>query len=148
MFFSPYFFTNLLTRKTTMHFYHYLTIFILSFPLSSLATTLITCPTTEDIKSNNLKGWLPLYIENEELASHQDVEKFKQSVIQFDVARWSNTYLENGHCFYLGSDNIVSHIIFAHDAWRPSVSQAWSWITPNALAECKSYNSNDCAFVL
>lgn len=105
------------------------------------------CPTVDDIKNHNFNGWIPLYIEGEELASEKDMQNFKQNLTDFVVARWDTTYLESGHCFYQGTDPILSKIIFAQDAWKPVQSGKWVWKNSNKIAECYSNNVNDCGFI-
>lgn len=122
-----------------------ITILLLSF--QALAKN-ISCPTIADIKAHSFQGWLPLYIENEELANARDVEKFQQSVVQFHFAHWKTDYLETGHCFYIGTDDIVKTIVFAHDAWRPVNNVNWSWIVTSKFAECHATEAGDCEFVL
>jgi hypothetical protein len=111
----------------------------------SVASTEI-CPSVEEIKNQNFNHWLPLYIEGEELASDNDVQNFKNHLTQFVVARWDRVYLENGHCFYAGTDPIISKIVFAQDAWRPVQGGKWSWKNPDKTAECYSNTVTDCAF--
>ncbi|HEX4044414.1 MAG TPA: hypothetical protein VHZ76_01945 [Gammaproteobacteria bacterium] len=106
-----------------------------------------TCPTVEEIKNHRFHGWLPLYKSNEELATSKDVVQFKEHVTAFQSAQWNRAYLENGHCFYQGTENIVNTIIFAKDAWRPAETAHWSWVTPNIMAECYSQQVTDCGFM-
>ncbi len=105
------------------------------------------CPTVNEIKNNQFHYWLPLYIENEELASQADVKKFKDNVSAFVVARWASIYLENGHCFYEGTDSILNKIVFAQDAWKPLKNEKWVWTTKDRMAECYSNNVQDCGFI-
>lgn len=110
------------------------------------ASQIIHCPSVDEIKNGSFTYWLPLYIEGEELASKSDVNKFREHVERFSVARWHNHYLEYGHCFYQGSDPIVEKITFAHDAWRPTNASVWIWRMPT-LAECFAGNAKDCEFI-
>lgn len=114
---------------------------------SAVANNAIICPTVEEIKKGNLGIWLPLYQDNEELASSSDTLLFESHVEKFDVARWSYDYAESGHCFYKGSDPILKQIVLAQDAWRPLENQYWTWIKPNKFAECHSDNASDCGFI-
>lgn len=120
-------------------------IFLLLLYHASMASV-IQCPRIDDIKNGHFYGWLPEYKNNEELASAKDVDNFKQHVRQFTVARWGKAYLENGHCFYQGTDPIVDTIVFAQDAWRPTDDAHWTWVEPQTLAECYSTNEQDCGF--
>ena len=129
-----------------MRFIKYFIILIL-ISIKAHATTTITCPTVEDIKNNQFNGWLPLYIDNEELASDVDTELFRKSVARFEAARWDSYYLEAAHCFYSGDNDITHQIILAHDAWRPTLSVDWSWVTLNVSSECKS-GAESCAYIL
>lgn len=104
-----------------------------------------TCPSIEEIKSGHFNGWLPLYIHNEELASFQDVNNFKNNVTNFLIAKWSTYYLEYGHCFYQGTNEAIDKIIFAKDAWRPGQNN-WLWQVANHLAECRGL-IDQCDFV-
>lgn len=107
----------------------------------------IICPSVSDIKHHSFNSWIPLYIEGEELASIQDIEHFKQQLSEFRVAKWDKDYLESAHCFYQGSDPILNKIVFAQDAWRPATNNFWSWIRPNAHAECQAMTVEDCPFI-
>lgn len=106
------------------------------------------CPSVEELQNQVWTDWQPLYINHEELASDADVQKFRSHVTQFTVAKWSTTYLENGHCFYQGTDPIVDHIVYAHDAWRPVSNGVWSWFVADRFAECRSSHVEDCPFIL
>ena len=130
-------------------FYGKLFILIASlfFTANIIAATPIVCPTVAEIKRNDFRGWLPLYIENEELASETDTEQFKSAVTTFSAARWHADYLENGHCFYQGTHPIIDKIVFAHDAWQPSHNVHWQWTLPNQFAECHSETINNCEFM-
>lgn len=104
----------------------------------------LTCPTVNDIQHNIFNTWLPLYIDNSELASLADIEKFKAHVKQFDLAAWDKSYLENAHCFYQGDDAVVSRITIAHDAFRPIESKSWHWVDPLRRAECTASAAYEC----
>lgn len=125
-----------------------LTIFsvIIAVPINSFAQNII-CPSVNEIKNHQFHQWIPLYIDNEELASDLDVAKFQSHVKQFLIARWNKDYLESGHCFYQGNDPILSKIVFAQDAWRPEQNIEWIWLKENALAECHTCHVEDCAFI-
>jgi len=111
----------------------------------------LTCPTVTEIKNKQFRTFLPLYIMGEELASTEDVERFKKNVGKFSAARWNRQYLEAAHCFYTsngnGTDPIVNQIVFAQNAWRPSPQPQWSWIIPNKNAECFSEQVSDCTLI-
>lgn len=113
----------------------------------SYAVHLATCPTVNEIKEGRFGYWLPLYIEGEEEASAEDVAQFRKNVLFFAVARWDNSYLENGHCFYYGTHPIIQRITFAQDAWRPEETPQWAWVKFNLLAECYSNEVSDCNFI-
>jgi hypothetical protein len=119
---------------------------ILFFTQSNLAYNEV-CPSVADIKNNRLTPWIPLYIDNEERAFNKDVQQFKKNVTDFIVARWDSSYLENGHCFYQGTDPIISKIILANDAWRPVQGEKWQWKIYDRIAECYSNNVQDCEFI-
>lgn len=124
-------------------------VFILSLCVYSaaIAEDNIACPSVEQIKQEELIPWLPLYKENEELAFDSDVNTFKEHVTVFDVARWVDSYLENAHCFYKGTDPIVERIVLAQDAWQPTDNAPWIWLIPHKFAECRSLSVNDCMFI-
>lgn len=124
-----------------------LCIAITNTPMAATALTTFVCPSVEEIKNHQFHYWLPLYIQNEEYASAADVAKFQQNVTEFVVARWNRVYLENGHCFYEGTDPILKTIIFAQDAWQPVQNEKWIWKDPKKLAECYSSNVKDCGFI-
>jgi hypothetical protein len=86
-----------------------------------------TCPTVDDIRQQAFGLWLPLYIDNGELASKIDVERFKKAVTKFVRAEWSPDYLEAGHCFYAGNDPIIDQITFASDTLTPKFSYYPPW---------------------
>ena len=122
-------------------------IFFTSFSCMAWATNTLTCPSVAEIQNQQFHEWLPLYIEGEELASTQDVNTFKQHITSFDVARWDRVYLENGHCFYKGTDPMLDKITFAHMAWRPVVNDQWYWTSPAKSAECRSPEVKNCGFI-
>lgn len=122
-------------------------IFFASFSCMASATNILTCPTAAEIKNGQFNYWLPLYKEGEELASDHDVNIFKQHITSFDVARWDHVYLENGHCFYKGTDPMLDKVIFAHMAWRPVVNDEWHWVSPAKSAECYSSDVKNCGFI-
>jgi hypothetical protein len=105
------------------------------------------CPSVDDIKNHNFHGWLPLYIENEELAMDNDVNTFAEGLTKFDTARFDTKYLEFAHCFYQGTDPMVSKIIFAKDAWKPMPSRYWRWSTEDRQAYCISGITVECGFI-
>ena len=117
------------------------------FAYSVQAETIFTCPTAADVKQGQLHHWLPLYIEGEELASHQAILAFEREVTDFQMARWSRNYLEYGHCFYVGTGTMTDKIVLAQDAWRPSSNAPWQWITSRVLAECRTSQPADCGFI-
>lgn len=128
-------------------------IFMLFFIFSQLAHAEVIdqCPSVDEIKTGKFKtfGWLPLYIDTEELASDADVAIFAKHLDTFEVARWKEDYLENGHCFYHGSDPMNDKITYIHDdTWQPKLPGKWNWVTPNKFAECYSQNPADCAFIM
>ena len=104
------------------------------------------CPDPAEIKNNSLYPWLPIYKENEELASDNDMKKFKEHIQKFAIARWDVKYLETAHCFYTGDDPIVDKIILAADAWRPLVSTNWNWLS-DKIAECRTLEERGCGFM-
>lgn len=114
--------------------------------LTAYASPIIFCPTIDEIKNEHYSPWLPLYIDREELASTNDVEKFKANVTSFSVAKWDKSYLENGHCFYKGNDPIMDKIIFAQDAWQPVTNSYWSWLDAKKLAACYA-ETQHCGFI-
>jgi hypothetical protein len=118
-------------------------IILLLFSVNVFSST-ITCPSVSDIQRSEFHHWLPLYIENEELASAADVTVFQSAVRMFDHATWNAYYLEAGHCVYVGDNPMVKKIEFAHDAWRPSKQQTWVWLQPNRLAECRALKVEEC----
>ena len=107
----------------------------------------VTCPSIAEIKDERFQAWLPLYKDGEELASQEDVEKFKKHVMSFETAIWSGDYLESAHCFYRGEDAIVNKIIFGQDSWNPVTSQYWYWERPARIAKCNSSVQQDCRFI-
>lgn len=129
-----------------MFFKIFLLIILLSFYSSAKADTIVHCPTVDEIRTHHFGYWLPLYIEGEELASDRDVKQFQDHVNTFKIAKWDASYLENGHCFYEGTDPILNKITFAQDAWRPLEIPPWVWIKENVLAECDSADVRDCGF--
>lgn len=122
-------------------------LFILS-PFSYANNVKEECPTIDEIKAGKLNAWVPLYIDNEELASDADVSLFAKNVDYFEVARWNPSYLEAGHCFYHGRHGVINKITFARDAWQPEFAGKWIWVTQDKLAECYSQNVGDCAFLM
>jgi hypothetical protein len=132
---------------TNLSFKKILFIALSSLLIANAAMAAVICPTVTDIKNSHFNGWLPLYIGNDELASKEDIEKFKASVNQFVIARWDRNHIENAHCFYQGADPIVDKISFAHDAKHPEQNVHWVWVTPNILAECYAQNVQDCEFI-
>lgn len=119
----------------------------LIFSVSYALTTTIACPTVSEIKRGEFNDWLPLYQENEELASDADVNVFKKFVTTFQSAKWSRHYLENGHCFYQGDNPMMDKIIFATDTPRPDNTSQWQWTQPSILAECYSDEVLLCPFI-
>lgn len=113
----------------------------------AIASSLMTCPSVSMIQQGKFGDWLPLYVDNEELASEHDTQLFQKHVRQFQTARWSSSYLEHGHCFYQGGDPILSKIVLAKDAWQPETSAHWSWVKPRSLAECNSKYVIECKFI-
>jgi len=116
------------------------------FYLTAYASPVIFCPTIDEIRNEHYSPWLPLYIDREELASTNDVEQFKANVTSFSVAKWDQSYLENGHCFYKGNDSIVDKIIFAQDAWQPVTNSYWHWLDAKKLAACYT-EIQHCGFI-
>lgn len=119
---------------------------MVTFSLSANAVTEF-CPSVEDIKHHHYGHWLPLYVENSEMAMDADVEKFSENVTNFVVARWDRSYLEFAHCFYQGTDSIMDKIVFAHDAAYPAQQPAWSWSNPDRSAECVSRQPLECGYI-
>jgi hypothetical protein len=121
------------------------TILCTSLPVSA---TILICPTVDEIKKEQFNGWLPLYIDGEELASREDVTEFKKNITHFALAKWSASYLENGRCIYEGTTSICNKIILGKDAWHPNDrDNHWLWITPNKIAECYSSTTSNCGFI-
>lgn len=116
------------------------------FISNKLLSQTFICPSVIDIKQNELNHWLPLYKDSQELVSSIDLIKFKQHVTGFVAASWSKHYLENGHCLYQGSDQIVNQIVLAKDAFRPQPNDYWVWLQPNSTAECYG-PVNECEFL-
>lgn len=118
------------------------------YPQSLFAEEQYTCPSVEDVKQlNNIwpnGSWMPLYIENEELASEEDIAKFSKTVTEFSHAQWNASFLEAGHCFYKGRDAIDEKITLARDMLKPKVNDSfWKMVAPKnfmcfgpAVGEC------------
>lgn len=99
---------------------------------------ILRCPTVTEIQFGRYSDWLPLYINNEELASYEDVRHFEKAVTRFTAARWSSDYQEMAHCFYAGDDAIITTITFAHQSAYPLAARDWHWLEKERLAECRA----------
>jgi hypothetical protein len=108
---------------------------------------IVTCPSVAEIRRDAFNYWLPLYKEGEELASNQDVETFRKHVVNFEIGRWSTGYLDSAHCFYQGTDPMVSKIVLAQKTWQPVMNPHWFWRKPEHFAECLTTNLDDCRFI-
>jgi len=115
------------------------------FSFRVIAAQYIECPSIEEIKLGHFHSWLPLYVDQEELASDADVALFIKDVESLEVAQWNPAYLESAHCFYDGKQ-LAKKIVFAHDAWRPLLPGKWR--VKDKFAECFSKNKIDCGFIL
>lgn len=120
--------------------------FCLLWSSLACADNFLICPSVENIRAGVFDGWLPLYIEGEELASKEDQQAFIQGVERFEVARWDTMYLENAHCFYSGKP-ATRKMILAHDAWRPENSTGWQWKIIDNAAECSLAFPTYCRFI-
>lgn len=107
---------------------------------------IVTCPTVDEIKREAFPPWLPLYKENGELASAEDVEKFKKHILNFHVAIWSTHYLESAYCFYQGNNEIFEKIVLAQKTWHPVTHPEWYWQNLD-WAICRGGEARNCRFI-
>jgi len=107
----------------------------------------LICPSLEEVKNHkNIwphGSWMPLYTSNEELAREKDIERFHESAYRFKRAEWNEDYLEAGHCFYDGVDDII----LARDMLPPDAIQYPVWVYQNKkVAWCEKENPGLCVY--
>ncbi|CAN5385598.1 hypothetical protein BH10PSE19_BH10PSE19_03100 [soil metagenome] len=123
-------------------------LFLLCFSLITKAETNLTCPSITSIRT--LKNiwphgrWLPLYRDNDELASENDIKKFSEEAQHLLTAQWSGNFLEMAHCVYEGG----RRILLARNMLKPDyiAYPRWKLILPSKIAICVSSNEDDCVY--
>jgi hypothetical protein len=122
-------------------------IFLMFFH-NSIAETSLTCPSLKSVQhSINIwphGEWLPEYVDNEELASQDDIDHFIATVKRFNRAEWSGDYLEMAHCFYDGNDKIV----LARDMLKPNAisDPFWHAVNQKKLWRCQMPSESICSY--
>lgn len=117
------------------------------FCLLANAETPYTCPSINSVHHLNQiwpnGPWLPLYVDNDELASMDDIENFSKVTTHFVRAEWSGNFLELAHCYYEGNEKI--HI--ARDMLKPDMTlfPHWESVSTEKLV-CTSLNEDDCPY--
>lgn len=109
---------------------------LLILPAAVHAHMILRCPTVTEVQFGRYYDWMPVYINTQQHADYDDINRFEQSVTAFQTARWSSDYHKQAHCHYTGDDAVTHTVALAHRASYPLESSDWHWLQQERLAEC------------
>lgn len=108
-----------------------------------------TCPSVQDIKQNNMKGWKIFDSEEGIPLSERREADFRNHIVAFAMAEWVKSN-KNGiiHCYYKNKDGSDMEAFLTKDNFIPSnaqnlwyqVSGSWQCAASALKCEFKSLN--------
>lgn len=98
--------------------------FILFF--SCTITYAETCPTVDEIKAGNFKGWQAFGLDSGEPASSEELDDFKSSIATFQSAAWMPDAPEgSAQCYYGTAEDPYENVYLAKTNQGPDLTAYW-----------------------